>query len=117
MQSEAFGRDARPARLLGDTGVPIVGQGAGWRNTTFGLTFGAGGARQYAHSSRAGVQRTATAARSGECMDSKPVFRVGAAGLDPRDWRLIEIVFKHSQYNKFEFRLIDQIWPLIRSTC
>jgi len=30
-------------------------------------------------------------------MDSKPVFRVGAAGLDPRDWRLIEIVFKHTR--------------------
>ena len=42
-------------------------------------------------------------------MDSKPVFRVGAAGLDPRDWRLIEIVFKHSQYNKFEFRLIPDL--------
>ena len=42
-------------------------------------------------------------------MDSKPVFRVGAAGLDPRDWRLIEIVFKHSQYNKFEFRLVTDL--------
>ncbi len=35
----------------------------------------------------------------------KPVYRIGAAGLDPRDWRLIEIVFKHSQYNRFEFVL------------
>ncbi len=42
-------------------------------------------------------------------MENKPVFRVGAAGLDPRDWRLIEIVFKHSQYNKFEFRLVANL--------
>ncbi|ODS98080.1 MAG: hypothetical protein ABS56_07295 [Lautropia sp. SCN 69-89] len=36
-------------------------------------------------------------------MPSRPVYRVAAAGLDPRDVRLIEIVFKHSQYNRFEF--------------
>lgn len=44
-------------------------------------------------------------------MSNKPVYRVGAAGLDPRDWRLIEIVFKHSQYNKFEFVLSTEIDP------
>lgn len=42
-------------------------------------------------------------------MGDKPVFRVGAAGLDPRDWRLIEIVFRHSQYNRYEFRLAPQV--------
>src|SRR4051812_17245975 len=44
-------------------------------------------------------------------MDNKPVYRVGAAGLDPRDWRLIEIVFKHSQYNRYEFRLVTEVAP------
>lgn len=44
-------------------------------------------------------------------MNSKPLYRVGAAGLDPRDWRLIEIVFKHSQYNKYEFRLLQDVSP------
>lgn len=44
-------------------------------------------------------------------MSSKPQYRVGAAGLDPRDWRLIEIVFKHSQYNKFEYVLVAQAGP------
>lgn len=44
-------------------------------------------------------------------MDSKPLYRVGAAGLDPRDWRLIEIVFKHSQYNKYEFQLVPEVTP------
>ncbi len=39
-------------------------------------------------------------------MEDKPLFRVGAAGLDPRDSRLIEIVFKHSQYNKYEYQLV-----------
>lgn len=42
---------------------------------------------------------------------TKPVFRIGAAGLDPRDWRLIEIVFKHSQYNRFEFVLAPDSEP------
>ena len=41
----------------------------------------------------------------------KPVYRIGAAGLDPRDWRLIEIVFKHSQYNRFEFVLAPGAEP------
>ncbi len=44
-------------------------------------------------------------------MTAKPFFRVGVAGLDPRDWRLIEIVFKHSQYNRFEFRLVQSCAP------
>ncbi len=37
-------------------------------------------------------------------MNGKPIFRVGVYGLELRDVRLIEIVFKHSQYNKYEFR-------------
>jgi len=44
-------------------------------------------------------------------MPSRPVYRVGAAGLDPRDWRLIEIVFKHSQYNRYEFVLEQRLVP------
>lgn len=39
--------------------------------------------------------------------EQRPVYRIAAAGLDPRDVRLIEIVFKHSQYNRFEFVLDD----------
>ncbi len=39
-------------------------------------------------------------------MSSKKVYRVTTAGLDLRDVRLIEIVFKHSQYNKYEFALV-----------
>ncbi|MBK8764120.1 MAG: hypothetical protein IPM01_05660 [Burkholderiaceae bacterium] len=42
-------------------------------------------------------------------MEEKPLFRVGAAGLDPRDSRLIEIVFKHSQYNKYEYQLTTSL--------
>ena len=42
-------------------------------------------------------------------MEDKPLFRVGAAGLDPRDSRLIEIVFKHSQYNKYEYQLTTSL--------
>ena len=38
-------------------------------------------------------------------MDDKPLFRIGVAGLDPRDIRLIEIVFRHSQYNPYAYRL------------
>jgi CheY-like chemotaxis protein len=45
-------------------------------------------------------------------MSAKPLFRVGVYGLDVRDVRLIEIVFKHSQYNKFEFRRADRGDPL-----
>ena len=40
-------------------------------------------------------------------MGDKPVFRVGVAGLDTRDLRLIEIVFRHSHYNKYAFSLVD----------
>jgi CheY-like chemotaxis protein len=38
-------------------------------------------------------------------MNAKPRFRVAVAGLDLRDVRLIEIVFKHCQYNRYEFAL------------
>ncbi|MCL4185557.1 MAG: response regulator [Burkholderiaceae bacterium] len=44
-------------------------------------------------------------------MPSRPVYRVTAAGLDPRDVRLIEIVFKHSQYNRFEFLFEPRLVP------
>ena len=44
-------------------------------------------------------------------MSSRPVYRVAAAGLDPRDVRLIEIVFKHSQYNRFDFVLEPRLVP------
>ncbi len=40
---------------------------------------------------------------------TKPRFRVAVAGLDLRDVRLIEIVFKHSQYNRYEFVLVNHI--------
>jgi len=44
-------------------------------------------------------------------MQDKPQFRVGTAGLDPRDCRLIEIVFRHSQYNRFTYRLVPSPQP------
>ncbi|HLS54717.1 MAG TPA: response regulator [Zeimonas sp.] len=44
-------------------------------------------------------------------MSSRPVYRVAAAGLDPRDVRLIEIVFKHSQYNRFDFVFEPRLVP------
>ncbi|MBU6271639.1 MAG: response regulator [Betaproteobacteria bacterium] len=44
-------------------------------------------------------------------MQDKPQFRVGTAGLDPRDCRLIEIVFRHSQYNRFGYRLVPAAQP------
>jgi CheY-like chemotaxis protein len=44
-------------------------------------------------------------------MPSRPVYRVAAVGLDPRDLRLIEIVFKHSQYNRFEFLFEPRLVP------
>jgi CheY-like chemotaxis protein len=44
-------------------------------------------------------------------MQDKPQFRVGTAGLDPRDCRLIEIVFRHSQYNRFLYRLVATPQP------
>jgi CheY-like chemotaxis protein len=54
-------------------------------------------------------------------MTSKRIYKVTTAGLDVRDVRLIEIVFKHSQYNKYEFALvpgdrIDDIDLLIANT-
>lgn len=39
-------------------------------------------------------------------MMDKPLYRVAAAGLDPRDARLIEIVFRHSQYNRYAFQYV-----------
>ena len=45
-------------------------------------------------------------------MSIRQVFRVAVAGLDERDVRLIEIVFKHSQYNRFDFQLLPQPDPL-----
>jgi len=45
-------------------------------------------------------------------MESRPEYRVAAAGLDPRDVRLIEIVFKHSQYNRYAFRFETRPDPL-----
>jgi CheY-like chemotaxis protein len=45
-------------------------------------------------------------------MTIRPVFRVAVAGLDDRDVRLIEIVFKHSLYNRYDFQLLDQADPL-----
>lgn len=42
-------------------------------------------------------------------LSNKPRFRVAVAGLDLRDVRLIEIVFKHSQYNRYEFVLVNHI--------
>ncbi|HEY0879199.1 MAG TPA: hypothetical protein VGE10_12185, partial [Zeimonas sp.] len=45
-------------------------------------------------------------------MESRPEYRVMAAGLDPRDVRLVEIVFKHSQYNRYAFRFEAKPDPL-----
>jgi CheY-like chemotaxis protein len=42
-------------------------------------------------------------------MSMRPVIRVASAGLDPRDVRLIGIVFQHSQYNKYDFRMLDEV--------
>ena len=44
-------------------------------------------------------------------MTVKQSFKVAVAGLDIRDVRLIEIVFKHSQYNRYEFKLVNEISP------
>jgi CheY-like chemotaxis protein len=54
-------------------------------------------------------------------MANKRVYKVTTAGLDLRDVRLIEIVFKHSQYNKYEFALVtgeqvDEVDLLIANT-
>jgi DNA-binding response OmpR family regulator len=37
--------------------------------------------------------------------EAKKRLTVGSGGIDPRDVRLIEIVFRHSQYNPIEFEL------------
>jgi CheY-like chemotaxis protein len=42
-------------------------------------------------------------------MESKPRYKVGVAGLELRDTRLIEIVFRHSQYNRYEFELVQDL--------
>jgi CheY-like chemotaxis protein len=34
---------------------------------------------------------------------------VASAGLDPRDVRLIEIVFQHSQYNPYDFQMLEEL--------
>lgn len=39
-------------------------------------------------------------------MHKKPTYRVATAGLDERDVRLIEIVFRHSQYNAVSYALV-----------
>ena len=38
-------------------------------------------------------------------MSDKPSFTVAVVGLEPQHVRLIEIVFRHIQYNRFVFRL------------
>ena len=38
-------------------------------------------------------------------MSARPTFIVAIAGLDPQHLRLVEIVFRHIQYNRFVFRL------------
>lgn len=38
-------------------------------------------------------------------MNIKPTYRVATAGLDERDVRLIDIVFRHSQYNAVSYTL------------
>jgi CheY-like chemotaxis protein len=42
-------------------------------------------------------------------MTDKPSFIVAVAGLDAQQVRLIEIVFRHIQYNRFVFRLADGV--------
>jgi CheY-like chemotaxis protein len=44
-------------------------------------------------------------------MSDKPRYRVGVAGLDPRETRLIEIVFRHSRYNRHAFELVIDALP------
>jgi CheY-like chemotaxis protein len=40
-------------------------------------------------------------------MSSKPSFSVAVVGLDAQYLRLIEIVFRHIQYNRYVFRLVE----------
>jgi DNA-binding response OmpR family regulator len=44
-------------------------------------------------------------------MKRRAAYRVAVAGLDARDLRLIEIVFRHAQYNRYEFVLLDRLDP------
>ena len=44
-------------------------------------------------------------------MSDKPSFDVAVVGLDPQHLRLIEIVFRHIQYNRYLFRLVDASDP------
>jgi CheY-like chemotaxis protein len=44
-------------------------------------------------------------------MSAKPSFDVAVVGLDPQHLRLIEIVFRHIQYNRYVFRLGDASDP------
>lgn len=44
-------------------------------------------------------------------MPDKPSFDVAVVGLDPQHLRLIEIVFRHIQYNRYVFRLCDASDP------
>ena len=39
-------------------------------------------------------------------MTGKPEYRVATAGLETREVRLIEIIFRHSRYNRYAFSLI-----------
>lgn len=41
--------------------------------------------------------------------EQRPLYRVATAGLDPRDVRLIEIIFRHSQYNRYSYVLDARI--------
>jgi CheY-like chemotaxis protein len=52
------------------------------------------------------MQRAASLAARPE-MNDKPSFLVAVAGLDPQQVRLIEIVFRHIQYNRYVFRLAE----------
>ena len=58
-------------------------------------------------SDNVGNSSSGRAAPDTTMQEQRPVYRIATAGLDPRDVRLIEIVFKHSQYNRFEFVLDD----------
>jgi CheY-like chemotaxis protein len=42
-------------------------------------------------------------------MSDKPSFDVAVVGLDPQHLRLIEIVFRHIQYNRYVFRLAEPV--------
>lgn len=56
---------------------------------------------------RRGYDRTMPVFRGSAPMSDKPSFDVAVVGLDPQHLRLIEIVFRHIQYNRYLFRLAD----------